>query len=63
MRLLTFILAGAAIAAGVTYVTMKREDGTSILDDLTNKAPDWMEKGKQFATQTIDQVTDKIRQR
>jgi len=63
MKTLTLILAGTALAAGVAYVTRKRENGTSILDDLTNKAPQWMEKGKQYATQTIDQVTDQIRQR
>jgi hypothetical protein len=63
MKVLTLILAGTALAAGVAYVTRKRENGTSILDDLTNKAPEWMEKGKQYATQTIDQVADQIRQR
>ena len=25
--------------------------------------PQWMEKGKQYATQTIDQVTEQMRQR
>jgi len=60
MRLLTLMIAGAAVAYGINYVTRKREDGTSIMDDLTNKAPEWMEKGKQYATQTIDQVTDNI---
>lgn len=63
MKLLTIILAGTAIAAGITYVTRKRTDGTSILDELTKKAPEWMEKGKQYATQTIDQVSNQIRQR
>lgn len=63
MRILTFMIAGAALAAGVTYITRKREDGTSILDELTNKAPQWMEKGKQYATQTIDQMSDQIMQR
>lgn len=61
MKLLTIILAGTAIAAGITYVTRKRADGTSILDELTNKAPEWMEKGKQFATEAIDQVSNQIR--
>jgi hypothetical protein len=63
MKLLTIILAGTAIAAGITYVTRKRADGTSILDELTNKAPEWMEKGKQYATQTIDQVSNQVRSR
>lgn len=63
MKLLTIIIASTALAAGVAYITRKREDGTSILDELTDKAPQWVEKGKQYATQTIDQVTDQIRQR
>jgi hypothetical protein len=60
------------LSAAVEYVAVsavvsselvrKREDGTSILDELTNKAPEWMEKGKQYATQTIDQVSDQIKQ-
>lgn len=63
MKLATLIIAGTAIAAGITYITRKRENGTSILDELTNKAPQWMEKGKQYATQTIEEVTDQIKQR
>ena len=63
MKLLPLILAGTALAAGVAYLVRKREDGTSILDELTDKAPEWMEKGKQYATQTINQVSDQIRQR
>jgi hypothetical protein len=62
MKLLPIILASTALAAGVAYLVRKREDGTSILDELTNKAPEWMEKGKQYATQTIDQVSDQIKQ-
>ena len=62
MKLLPIILASTALAAGVAYLVRKRENGTSILDDLTNNAPEWMEKGKQYATQTIDQVSDQIKQ-
>ena len=52
---------GAAVGLGIYQVTKKRADGSSILSDLTENAPDWFEKGKQFATQTIDQVTDTIK--
>jgi len=62
MKLLPIILASTALAAGVAYLVRKRENGTSILDDITNNAPEWMEKGKQYATQTIDQVSDQIKQ-
>jgi hypothetical protein len=61
MRLLTFMIAGAAIAAGIVYLTQVREDGTSLLDELMENAPDWLDKGKQFATETIDRATDQIK--
>ena len=61
MKLLPFILAGTALAAGVAYLVRKREDGTCFLHDFTNKAPEWMGRGKQYAPQTINQVTDQIR--
>ena len=60
MRILKFAIAGAIIAAGVTYITQKREDGTSILDDLTENAPDWVTKAKDLAAQAVDKVTETI---
>ncbi len=56
MSILKFALLGAAVAYGITQITKRREDGTSILDDLTSKAPEWMDKAKQFATQKMDEV-------
>ncbi len=56
MSILKFALLGAAVAYGITQITKKREDGTSILDDLTEKAPEWMDKAKQFANQKLDEV-------
>ena len=61
MSILKFAMIGAALGYGVYYVTKKREDGTSIMDDLAEKAPEWFDKGKQYATQTINQVTDNIK--
>lgn len=60
MRIIKFAIAGAIIAAGVTYITQKREDGTSILDDLTENAPEWAEKAKDIAQQAINKVTETI---
>jgi len=62
MSVLKFALIGAAVAYGINHITKKRADGTSILDELTEKAPEWVEKGKQYAEQAINQVTDTIRQ-
>lgn len=51
MSLLKYLVFGAAVAAGVNYATKKREDGRSLMDDLTDKAPEWMEKAKQYTSQ------------
>ena len=63
MKILTLALVGAAVAYGISYITKKNENGVSILDELTQKAPEWMEKGKQYATQTINDVTENINHR
>jgi hypothetical protein len=62
MSILKFAILGAAVAYGIGYITKKREDGTSILDDLTEKAPEWMDKAKQYAMQTVDDVKQNKRQ-
>ena len=51
MSLLKYLVFGAAVAAGVNYATKRREDGRSLIDDLTEKAPEWMEKAKQYTDQ------------
>lgn len=62
MSILKFAILGAVVAYGINHITKKREDGTSILDDLTEKAPEWMDKAKQYATQTVDDVKQNMRQ-
>ena len=51
MSLLKYLVFGAAVAAGVNYATKKREDGRSLIDDLSEKAPEWMDKAKQYTEQ------------
>ena len=51
MSLLKYLVFGAAVAAGVNYATKKRENGRSLLDDLSDKAPEWKEKAMQYADQ------------
>ncbi|HXH98865.1 MAG TPA: hypothetical protein VNI52_01255 [Sphingobacteriaceae bacterium] len=57
MGLLRFLALGAAVAVGVNYVTKRRPDGTSILDDLTAKSPEWMDKAKEFGDQVKDRYS------
>ena len=63
MRLLTFALVGAAVAYGISELTKKRENGTSVLDDLTSNAPEWMDKAKEYATQAVDKVSGSMNQK
>jgi hypothetical protein len=58
MGILKYAIIGAAVAYGINHITKAREDGTTILDDLTKDAPEWMEKAKQFASQTLENFKD-----
>jgi hypothetical protein len=53
MRLLKYIIVGAAVGYGINYITKKGEDGRSIIDELADKAPDWFDQAKRFADETI----------
>jgi hypothetical protein len=61
MRLLKYILIGAAVGYGVNYITKKGEYGRSILDDITDKAPGWLDDAKQFTEETIDNISKVVR--
>lgn len=63
MNILKFALLGAAVAYGIDYITKKREDGSSILDDLTHDAPDWINDAKQFATQSVNDIKQNFERR
>ena len=61
MGLLKFIAVGAAIGYGINYITKKGPNGRSILDDITEDAPEWLEKVKSFATEKVEQVVQQAR--
>ncbi|MNJ93987.1 hypothetical protein D3C87_116740 [compost metagenome] len=46
MGLLKTALIGAAVYGAIKYITKKDINGRSIVDDLKDKAPEWMEKAK-----------------
>jgi len=56
MKILKFAIVGAAVGLGIHLITKKGEDGRSILDEITDKAPEWLEEAKKFAGETIDMV-------
>ncbi|QPH40197.1 YtxH domain-containing protein [Pedobacter endophyticus] len=49
MGLLKTAIIGAAVYAGFKYLTKKDPaTGKSIVDDVKEKAPEWMEKAKDY---------------
>lgn len=54
MSLFKNLLIGAAVVAGVNYITKKRPDGRSMVDDIKEKAPEWMNKAKEFGNTQKD---------
>ncbi len=60
MGLLRLLVVGAAVAAGIHHITKKREDGSSIADDLKEKAPEWMDKAKPYLDQLKGQFKNKM---
>jgi len=63
MGLLKFIIVGAAVGYGINYITKKGEDGRSILDDITENAPEWFDRAKQYAEHTVEQVRQQAQAR
>ena len=62
MRLLKYIIVGAAVGFGVNYITKKGEDGRSILDDLADKAPDWFDQAKRVAEDAVSNITRSVKE-
>lgn len=61
MGLFKFIIVGAAVGYGINYITKKNENGRSILDDFTDKAPEWFDQAKKYAEDTVDQVSRTVK--
>ena len=53
MSLFKFIIVGAAVGYGVNYITKKNENGRSIIEDLADSAPGWLDKIREFADDAL----------
>ena len=60
MGLLKFIIVGAAVGYGVNYITKKGPHGRSILDDISENAPEYFDKAKKYAEDAVEQVIQKV---
>ncbi len=63
MGLLKYAILGAAVAFGINQLTKKRDDGSSLLDDLTEGSPEFMDKAKDYAAQAVDHLSNKLQER
>ena len=58
MGLLKTALIGAAVYGAVKYLTKKDEiSGRSIVDDLKDKAPEWIDKAKAYTNDMESKYT------
>ncbi|TDQ11921.1 YtxH domain-containing protein [Pedobacter metabolipauper] len=48
MGLLKTALIGAALYGTIKYINKKDINGRSIADDIKEKAPEWLEKAKEY---------------
>lgn len=56
-------LFGIAVYAAVQHITKKDIlTGRSLLDDLMDKAPEYVDKVKDYASQVSDEFTDDFRE-
>jgi hypothetical protein len=63
MSILKYAVLGAVVALGVNYLTQKREDGTSLLDELADRSPELMDRAKNYATQAVDHLSNTLKER
>lgn len=48
MGLIRTLLIGAAVYGAVKYATKKGDNGKSLVDELRDQAPEWLDKAKEF---------------
>jgi len=59
MGILKTALIGLAVYGAVKYITKKDElTGKSIVDDLKDKAPEWVDKAKSYADNMGEGLSD-----
>ena len=60
MRIIKFMALGAAVGYGIYYLTKEKENGKSILDELLEDAPEYMDRAKKYVELTIEQVAERF---
>jgi len=60
MRIIRFVAIGAAVGYGIYYLAKEKENGKSILEELLEDAPDYMDRAKKYVEYTFDQVAERF---
>lgn len=60
MRIIRFMAIGAAVGYGLYYITREKENGKSILEELIEDAPDFMDRARKYVEYTVDQVAERL---
>jgi hypothetical protein len=60
MRILKFMAVGAAVGYGIYYLIREKENGKSVLEELLEDAPEYVDRAKRYVEYTIDQVAERL---
>jgi len=60
MRMLKFMAVGAAVGYGIYYLIREKENGKSVLEELLEDAPEYVDRAKKYVEYTIDQVAERL---
>jgi len=53
MRIIRLAIIGAAVAAGIGYIIRKNEEGESVLDEISEHLPDFLDQAKNLGTKAL----------
>lgn len=60
MRIWKFVALGAAVGYGIYYLTKEKENGKSILEELIEDGPDYVDRAKKYIEYTVDQISERL---
>ena len=58
--MLKFMAVGAAVGYGIYYLIREKENGKSVLEELLEDAPEYVDRAKKYVEYTIDQVAERL---
>jgi hypothetical protein len=60
MRIWKFVALGAAVGYGIYYLTKEKENGKSVLEELIEDGPDYLDRAKKYIEYTVDQISERL---